>query len=152
VFALSGLGGTYEVSQYEGLYVSVALSIGATSAMAAECITTANPGGGLVFICRQIGKILSDIGQVACPVQVMNMAGGGATADQVRFVGAIGADPGVIVVTADSPFMTLNNLVDAIICCLCSWIVFGWFRPPQGFDGHVRSQFHRHYGHQIHRY
>ena len=128
------------------------MSIGATSAMAAECIALAYPGGGLDFICRQTGKILSDIGQVASSVQVTNMAHGGATADQVRFVGAIGADPGVIVVTADSPLMTLNNVVDAIICCLCSWIVFGWFRPPQGFDGHVRSQFHRHYGHQIHRH
>ena len=38
----------------------------------------------------------------------------GMTADQVRFVGAIGADPGVIVVAADSPFQSLNDLVDAI--------------------------------------
>ena len=36
------------------------------------------------------------------------------TADQVRFVGAIGADPGVIVVASDSPFQSLNELVDAI--------------------------------------
>jgi putative tricarboxylic transport membrane protein len=38
----------------------------------------------------------------------------GMTADQVRFVGAIGADPGVIVVGKDSPFQSLNDLVDAI--------------------------------------
>jgi hypothetical protein len=38
----------------------------------------------------------------------------GMTADQVRFVGAIGADPGVIVVAADSPFQSLGDLVDAI--------------------------------------
>lgn len=123
----------------------------ATSASAAECIAPANPGGGWDFTCRQIGKILFDIGQVDAPVQVTNMAGaggglafstvvnernddpelivaassatttrlaqnayGGATADQVRFVGAIGADPGVIVVAADSPFQSLNDLVDAI--------------------------------------
>jgi putative tricarboxylic transport membrane protein len=36
------------------------------------------------------------------------------TADQVRFVGAIGADPGVVVVAADSPYQSLNDLVDAI--------------------------------------
>ena len=36
------------------------------------------------------------------------------TADQVRFVGAIGADPGVIVVAKDSPFKTLTDLVDAV--------------------------------------
>ncbi|MGB5870959.1 MAG: tripartite tricarboxylate transporter substrate-binding protein, partial [Albidovulum sp.] len=34
--------------------------------------------------------------------------------DQVRFVGAIGADPGVIVVGKDSPFQGLGDLVDAI--------------------------------------
>ncbi len=38
----------------------------------------------------------------------------GMTADQVRFVGAIGADPGVIVVAKDSPFQNLGELLDAI--------------------------------------
>jgi putative tricarboxylic transport membrane protein len=132
-----------------GLSAVFALTAGAVSAT--ECIAPANPGGGWDFTCRQIGKILFDIGQVDKPVQVTNMAGaggglafstvvnernndadlivaassatttrlaqnafGGATADQVRFVGAIGADPGVIVVAADSPFQTLGDLVDAI--------------------------------------
>jgi putative tricarboxylic transport membrane protein len=36
------------------------------------------------------------------------------TADQVRFVGAIGADPGVIVVGKDSPFKSLGEMIDAI--------------------------------------
>lgn len=121
------------------------------SASAAECIAPANPGGGWDFTCRQIGKILHDIGQVDDPVQVTNMAGGGGglafshvvnerkddnelivaasqatatrlaqnayagmTADQVRFVGAIGADPGVIIVAKDSPFQSLNDMVSAI--------------------------------------
>ncbi len=133
-----------------GLGVVATLGL-AGSAMAAECIAPANPGGGWDFTCRQIGKILYDIGQVDQPVQVTNMAGaggglafshvvnernddaelivaassatttrlaqnafGGATADQVRFVGAIGADPGVIVVAADSPFQSLGDMVDAI--------------------------------------
>ncbi len=129
-----------------------AFLVGAAGAVsAAECIAPANPGGGWDFTCRQIGKILYDIGQVENPVQVTNMAGGGGglafshvvnergddadlivaasqatatrlaqnayagmTADQVRFVGAIGADPGVIVVAADSPFQSLNDMVDAI--------------------------------------
>jgi len=134
-----------------------ALALGATFALvgsatlAAECIAPANPGGGWDFTCRQIGKILHDIGQVDNPVQVTNMAGGGGglafshvvneraddndlivaasqatatrlaqnayagmTADQVRFVGAIGADPGVIVVAADSPFQSLGDMVDAV--------------------------------------
>ena len=130
------------------LSVSVAVPASAT-----ECIAPANPGGGWDFTCRQIGKILFDIGQVDKPVQVTNMAGaggglafstvvnernndadlivaassatttrlaqnafGGATADQVRFVGAIGADPGVIVVAADSRFG-----------CLCRRVGRRWF-------------------------
>lgn len=121
------------------------------AATAAECIAPANPGGGWDFTCRQIGKIMFDIGAVDQPVQVTNMAGAGgglayshvvnernddadviiaassatttrlaqnayagATADQVRFVGAIGADPGVIVVAADSEYQTLDDLVSAI--------------------------------------
>lgn len=120
-------------------------------ASAAECIAPANPGGGWDFTCRQIGKIMFDIGAVDKPIQVTNMAGAGGglaynhvvaergddadliiaassatstrlaqnayagmTADQVRFVGAIGADPGIIAVGKDSPFKSLKDLVDAI--------------------------------------
>ncbi len=123
----------------------------AGAAGAAECIAPANPGGGWDFTCRQIGKIMYDIGEVDQPVQVTNTAGaggglafqtvvnernededlivaasvatvtrlaqnayGGSTADQVRFVGAIGADPGVIVVAADSPFESLTDMLDAM--------------------------------------
>ncbi|KAG1647602.1 UPF0065 protein YflP [Nymphon striatum] len=154
----------------KALSVSVALSVGATSAMAAECIAPANPGGGWDFTCRQIGKILFDIGQVDAPVQVTNLAGaggglafstvvnernddadliiaassatttrlaqnayGGATADQVRFVGAIGADPGVIVVAADSPYQNLNELIDAIIADPSS-VAFAGGSAVGGFD------------------
>ena len=135
----------------KALVSGVVLSVAGTATMAAECIAPANPGGGWDFTCRQIGKILYDIGQVDSPVQVTNMAGGGGglaythvvnergddadlivaasqatatrlaqnayagmTADQVRFVGAIGADPGVIVVAADSPYQSLGDLVEAI--------------------------------------
>jgi putative tricarboxylic transport membrane protein len=118
---------------------------------AAECIAPANPGGGWDFTCRQIGKIMFDIGAVDKPVQVTNMSGAGGglafnyvvternddadlivaassatstrlaqnayagmTAGQVRFVGAIGADPGVIVVARDSPFKSLGDMINAI--------------------------------------
>ena len=128
-----------------------ALSVMGSAAMAAECIAPANPGGGWDFTCRQIGKIMHEIGAVDAPIQVTNMAGGGGglayshvvnersddaelivaasqatatrlaqnayagmTADQVRFVGAIGADPGVIVVAADSPMQSLADMVTAI--------------------------------------
>ncbi len=132
--------------------VSAVMALGAVgTAAAAECIAPANPGGGWDFTCRQIGKIMFDIGAVDKPIQVTNMAGAGGglafnhvvternddaelivaassatstrlaqnayagmTADQVRFVGAIGADPGVIVVAKDSPFTSLGDVVDAI--------------------------------------
>jgi putative tricarboxylic transport membrane protein len=135
----------------KALMTSAVLTVGATGiASAAECIAPANPGGGWDFTCRQIGKIMYDIGVVDKPVQVTNMSGAGGglayghvvaernddadlivaassatttrlaqnayagmTADQVRFVGAIGADPGVIVVGKDSPFKTLTDLVEA---------------------------------------
>jgi putative tricarboxylic transport membrane protein len=125
--------------------------MGATSAAAAECIAPANPGGGWDFTCRQIGRILQEIGVEQNLVQVTNMAGAGGgvafthvvterntdanlivaassatttrlaqnayagmTADQVRWVGTIGGDPGVIVVGKDSPFRTLDDLVEAV--------------------------------------
>jgi putative tricarboxylic transport membrane protein len=131
---------------------SAVIGLGATTAAtAAECIAPANPGGGWDFTCRQIGKIMYDIGAVDKPVQVTNMPGAGGglaygnvvnergddadlivaassatttrlaqnayagmTADQVRFVGAIGADPGVIAVAADSDIKDLGQLVDMI--------------------------------------
>ena len=138
-------------TKLRALVLGATFSVVGSATLAAECIAPANPGGGWDFTCRQIGKILYDIGQVDQPVQVTNMAGGGGglayshvvneraddadlivaasqatatrlaqnayagmTADQVRFVGAIGADPGVIVVAADSPFQTLGDMVDAI--------------------------------------
>jgi putative tricarboxylic transport membrane protein len=134
------------------LFLSAVLVLGTAGAtLAAECIAPANPGGGWDFTCRQIGKVMYDIGAVDKPIQVTNMAGAGGglafnhvvaernddadlivaassatstrlaqnayagmTADQVRFVGAIGADPGVIVVSAKSPYKSLNDLVEAI--------------------------------------
>lgn len=135
---------------FKALFAGAFITFGG-AASAAECIAPANPGGGWDFTCRQIGKIMYDIGAVEDPIQVTNMPGAGGglafntvvaergddpdlivaassatttrlaqnayagmTADQVRFVGAIGADPGVIVVAADSEYETLGDLVDAI--------------------------------------
>jgi putative tricarboxylic transport membrane protein len=61
----------------KALVSGLALSLVGSMAMATECIAPANPGGGWDFTCRQIGKILYDIGEVDAPVQVTNMAGGG---------------------------------------------------------------------------
>lgn len=152
-----------------------ALSLGAilafaVPAAATECIAPANPGGGWDFTCRQIGRILYEIGAVTTPVQVTNMAGAGGgvaftsvvsdrgddadlliaassatttrlaqnayagmAADQVRWVGAIGGDPGVIVVAKDSPFQTLGDLVEAIKADPAS-VTFAGGSAAGGFD------------------
>ena len=52
----------------------------AGSLSATECIALGNPSGGWDFTCRQIGKILHDIGAVNKPVQVTSMPGGGGLA------------------------------------------------------------------------
>ncbi|MHA1127960.1 MAG: Bug family tripartite tricarboxylate transporter substrate binding protein [Alphaproteobacteria bacterium] len=156
---------------FKVLMTSMVLGLGGTGvATAAECIAPANPGGGWDFTCRQIGKIMFDIGAVDKPIQVTNMAGGGGglaythvisernddadliiaassatstrlaqnayagmTADQVRFVGAIGIDPGVIVVAADSPFMTLADLLNAVVADPSS-VTFAGGSAVGGFD------------------
>jgi putative tricarboxylic transport membrane protein len=153
----------------------IVLGLGATGvATAAECIAPANPGGGWDFTCRQIGKVMYDIGAIDKPIQVTNMAGAGGglafnhvvaernddaelivaassatstrlaqnayagmKADQVRFVGAIGADPGVIVVGAKSPFKSLNDLVAAVKAKPTS-IAFAGGSAVGGFD-HLKS-------------
>ncbi|SFR40598.1 Bug family tripartite tricarboxylate transporter substrate binding protein [Litoreibacter janthinus] len=75
-------------------------------------------GGGLAY--NHVVSERSDDGDLivaassATTTRLAQNAYAGMTADQVRFVGAIGADPGVIVVAADSPFKSLGDLVDAI--------------------------------------
>jgi putative tricarboxylic transport membrane protein len=135
----------------KALIAGAVIGLSSSAAMSAECIAPANPGGGWDFTCRQIGKIMHDIGAVDSPIQVTNMAGAGGglafthvvterntdadlivaassatttrlaqnayagmTADQVRFVGAIGADPGVIVVAANSKYQSLNDLIEDV--------------------------------------
>ena len=156
---------------FKAALIGAAITFGSvTPSVAAECIAPANPGGGWDFTCRQIGKIMHDIGAVDKPIQVTNMAGAGGglayghvvternedadlivaassatstrlaqnayagmTADQVRFVGAIGADPGVIVVAADSPHQSLGDLVDAIKADPSS-VAFAGGSAVGGFD------------------
>ncbi len=156
---------------FKALITSAVLGLGATgAATAAECIAPANPGGGWDFTCRQIGKIMFDIGAVDQPIQVTNMAGeggglafthvvsernedadlivaassatstrlaqnayAGMTAGQVRFVGAIGIDPGVIVVAADSPYQNLADLLNAVVADPSS-VTFAGGSAVGGFD------------------
>lgn len=146
------------------------LMLASTSALATECIAPANPGGGWDFTCRQVARIMQEIGVIDAPMVVTNMAGAGggvaystvvternedpdlivaassatttrlaqnafagATADQVRFLGAIGGDPGVIVVAKDSPFQTLGDMVEAIKADPAS-VAFAGGSAVGGFD------------------
>lgn len=78
----------------------------------------AGAGGGLAFAhvvsARNDDANLIVAASSATTTRLAQNAFGGATADQVRFVGAIGADPGVIVVAKDSPFQNLGDMVAAI--------------------------------------
>ncbi|MGO4851731.1 Bug family tripartite tricarboxylate transporter substrate binding protein [Phaeovulum sp. W22_SRMD_FR3] len=78
----------------------------------------AGAGGGLAYSYvvneRSSDEDLIVAASSATTTRLAQNAFGGATADQVRFVGAIAGDPGVIVVAKDSPYMTLKDLVEAI--------------------------------------
>jgi len=78
----------------------------------------AGAGGGLAFnhVVAERGKDADLIiaASSATATRLAQNAYAGMTADQVRFVGAIGADPGVIVVAKDSPYMNLGELIGAI--------------------------------------
>ena len=79
----------------------------------------AGGGGGLAFAHvvneRNTDAELIVAASTATATRLAQNAYSGMTADQVRFLGAIGADPGVIVVAADSPHKTLNDLLDDVI-------------------------------------
>jgi len=72
----------------------------------------AGGGGGLAFT-HVVNERNSDddlivAASTATATRLAQNAYSGMTADQVRFLGAIGADPGVIVVAADSPYKNLK--------------------------------------------
>ena len=79
----------------------------------------AGAGGGLAYnhVVAERGKDadLMVAASSATATRLAQNAYAGMTADQVRFVGAIGADPGVIVVAKDSPYKNLSDLLNAII-------------------------------------
>ena len=75
-------------------------------------------GGGIAY-----SQIVSDrnddptvfvAASSATTTRLAENAFAGATADQVRWVGSIGGDPGVIVVGKDSPYQNLTDLVEAV--------------------------------------
>jgi len=101
----------------------------------------AGAGGGLAFnhvvAERNEDAELIVAASSATTTRLAQNAYAGMTADQVRFVGAIGADPGVIVVGAKSPYKSLGDLVDAIKAEPNS-VAFAGGSAVGGFD-HLKS-------------
>lgn len=97
----------------------------------------AGGGGGLAFSHvvneRNDDAELIVAASSATATRLAQNAYAGMTADQVRFLGAIGADPGVIAVAADSPYMSLTDLLDAVIADPSS-ITFAGGSAGGGFD------------------
>ena len=97
----------------------------------------AGGGGGLAF--THVVNERDDDGDLivaassATATRLAQNAYGGMTADQVRFLGAIGADPGIIAVAADSPYMNLNDLLNAVIADP-STVTFAGGSAGGGFD------------------
>lgn len=78
----------------------------------------AGAGGGVAYT-HVVGQRDTDAdvfvaASSATTTRLAQNAFAGMTADQVRWVGTIGGDPGVIVVAKDSPFQTINDLVEAV--------------------------------------
>jgi len=78
----------------------------------------AGGGGGLAYSHvvneRNTDEDLIIAASSATATRLAQNAYGGMTSDKVRFLGAIGADPGVIVVGKDSKFKNLNDLLNAV--------------------------------------
>ena len=97
----------------------------------------AGGGGGLAFnhvvAERNDDADLIVAASSATSTRLAQDAYAGRTADEVRFVGAIGADPGVIVVAKDSPYQSLEDLVEAIKADPSS-VAFAGGSAVGGFD------------------
>lgn len=78
----------------------------------------AGAGGGVAY--TQVASERNDdpnlfvAASSATTTRLAQNAFAGATADQVRWVGTIGGDPGVIIVANDSEFENLTDLIDAV--------------------------------------
>ena len=97
----------------------------------------AGGGGGLAY--SHVVNDRNEDGELivaassATATRLAQNAYAGHTADQVRFLGAIGADPGIIAVAADSPHRTLGDLLDAVKADPSS-ITFAGGSAAGGFD------------------
>ena len=97
----------------------------------------AGGGGGLAF--SHVVNDRNEDGNLivaassATATRLAQNAYAGHTADQVQFLGAIGADPGIIAVAADSPFGSLTELLDAVKADPTS-VTFAGGSAAGGFD------------------
>lgn len=102
-----------------------------------QVINMAGSGGGIAFsyvvVERNDDEDLIVAASSATATRLAQNAYGGLTYDQVRFLGAIGADPGVIAVAKDSPFRNLNDLLSAVKKDPGS-VVFAGGSAAGGFD------------------
>jgi putative tricarboxylic transport membrane protein len=96
---------------------SIMQEIGLSSNMV-QVTNMAGAGGGVAYTHvvseRDKDADLFVAASSATTTRLAQNAFAGMTADQVRWVGTIGGDPGVIVVAKDSPFQTINDLVEAV--------------------------------------
>ena len=100
----------------------------------------AGGGGGLAYSHvvndRNTDEELIVAASSATATRLAQNAYGGMTADQVRFLGAIGADPGIIAVAADSPYQSLTDLLEAVKADPAS-VTFAGGSAVGGFD-HIK--------------
>lgn len=101
-------------------------------------VTNMSGGGGGLAFAHVVNERNEDADLIvaassATSTRLAQNAYGGMTADQVRFVGAIGADPGVLVVAADSELQSLEDLVEGIKADPGS-IAFAGGSAAGGFD------------------
>ncbi len=83
-------------------------------------VTNMTGGGGGVAFANVVTQRADDenliiAASTATATRLAQNVFAGFTADNVRWLGAVGADYGVIAVSNDSPYQTLNELVDAIL-------------------------------------
>jgi len=100
----------------------------------------AGGGGGLAYSHvvndRNTDEDLIVAASSATATRLAQNAYGGMTADQVRFLGAIGADPGIIAVATDSPYQSLTDLLEAVKADPAS-VTFAGGSAVGGFD-HIK--------------
>jgi len=97
----------------------------------------AGGGGGLAYSHvvteRATDEELVVAASSATATRLAQNAFAGMTADQVKFLGAIGADPGVIVVAKDAPYESLTDLLDSVKADPSS-VTFAGGSAAGGFD------------------